>query len=158
MASGDEQQRRRRRLLGESNDPNPAAVQGQDAGISSHRFNEGSQHPLSTATTAQQQDITSTIHYLTDMLRPQRVKQQKQLPKLCMIHQLYSLVADHTAVDRALVRRRLQPRWRCKVEWFVDATKILNFFFKNFRHIRSKLDRFASSTLVVQDPMSLPSC
>ncbi|KAG0361476.1 hypothetical protein BG005_008208 [Podila minutissima] len=39
------------------------------------------------------------------MLRPQRVKQQKQLPKLCMIHQLYSLVADHTAVDRALAHQ-----------------------------------------------------
>ncbi|KAG0342926.1 hypothetical protein BG000_011500 [Podila horticola] len=105
MAPEDEQQRRRRRLLDESNDPNPAAVQGQDAGLSSHRLNEGAQHPLSTAITAQQQDITSTIHYLTDMLRPQRVKQQKQFPKVCMIHQLYSLVTDHTAVDRSLAHQ-----------------------------------------------------
>ncbi|KAG0034736.1 hypothetical protein BGZ81_003434 [Podila clonocystis] len=104
MASGDEQQKRRRRLLGESNDLNSTAIQGQDAGIMSHGFNEGAQHP-STSTTAQQQDITSTIHYLTDMLRPQRVKQQKQLPKVCMIHQLYSLIADHTAVDRSLAHQ-----------------------------------------------------
>ncbi|KAG0089803.1 hypothetical protein BGZ93_003395 [Podila epicladia] len=104
MASGDEQQRRRHRLLSESNDPNPAA-QGQDVGISSHRLSVGPQHPLSTAITAQQQDITSTIRYMTDILRPQRVKQQKHLPKVCMIHQLYSLVADHTAVDRALAHQ-----------------------------------------------------
>ncbi|KAG0041052.1 hypothetical protein BGZ82_000031 [Podila clonocystis] len=104
MASGDEQQKRRRRLLDESNDLNSTAVQGQDAGTLSHRFNEGTQH-LSTTTTAQQQDIMSTILYLTDMLRPQRVKQQKQLPKVCMIHQLYSLVADHTTVDRSLAHQ-----------------------------------------------------
>lgn len=106
MASGDEQQRRRRRLLDESNDPSPAAVQGQDAGTPNHHIDSGAQHPLSTTTA--QQDITSTIHYLTDMLRPQRVKQQKQFPKACMIHQLYSLITDHTAVDRSLVIYHLQ--------------------------------------------------
>ncbi|KFH70756.1 hypothetical protein MVEG_03604 [Podila verticillata NRRL 6337] len=100
MASGDEQQRRRRRLLDESNDPNPAAGQGQHAGTPNHHIGGGAQHPISTTTA--QQDITSTVHYLTDMLRPQRVKQQKQFPKACMIHQLYSLVTDHTAVDRSL--------------------------------------------------------
>ncbi|KAI1319997.1 Serine/threonine-protein kinase 19 [Mortierella claussenii] len=49
-------------------------------------------------------DTLSAVYYLLDMLRPSRIKQQKVFPRVCMIHQLYSIIKDHTAVDRALAQ------------------------------------------------------
>ncbi|KAI8595432.1 hypothetical protein EDD21DRAFT_359044 [Dissophora ornata] len=47
-------------------------------------------------------DTLGAIHYLLSLLRPQQVRQQKSFPRVCMVHQLYSIIHDNTAVDRAL--------------------------------------------------------
>ncbi|KAF9908901.1 hypothetical protein EC991_009307 [Linnemannia zychae] len=49
-------------------------------------------------------DTLSAIHYLLNLLKPERVRQQKQFPRVCMIHQIYSLLSDHTTVDRTLAQ------------------------------------------------------
>lgn len=48
-----------------------------------------------------------TINYLLNLLNPGRVRQQKQFPRVCMIHQIYSILTDHTTVDRTLVSNSL---------------------------------------------------
>ncbi|KAF9188300.1 hypothetical protein BGZ50_001415 [Haplosporangium sp. Z 11] len=47
-------------------------------------------------------DTLAAIHYLVDLLHPRHVKQQKVFPRVCMVHQIYSIVKDHTTVDRTL--------------------------------------------------------
>ncbi|KAG0316152.1 hypothetical protein BGZ99_007027 [Dissophora globulifera] len=49
-------------------------------------------------------DALGAIQFLLDILRPQLVRQQKVFPRLCMVHQLYSIVKDNTAVDRTLAQ------------------------------------------------------
>ncbi|KAF9428526.1 Serine/threonine-protein kinase 19 [Podila epigama] len=63
--------------------------------------------PLPATTQLQLQlpvDTESAILYLHDILRPHRTKQQKIFPKVCLVHQLYSLIPDHTTVDRSLAQ------------------------------------------------------
>ncbi|KAG0239493.1 Serine/threonine-protein kinase 19 [Mortierella sp. GBA43] len=70
----------------------------------------GSFHPRPASTAKTQtssdndypKDTLSAIHYLMDLLQPQKVKQQKVFPRVCMVHQLYSIIKDNTAVDRTL--------------------------------------------------------
>ncbi|CAO3570572.1 unnamed protein product [Mortierella alpina] len=49
-------------------------------------------------------DTLSALHYLLNLLQPSRVKQHKVFPRVCMIHQIYSIVKDHTTVDRTLAQ------------------------------------------------------
>ncbi|KAF9913744.1 hypothetical protein BX616_009674 [Lobosporangium transversale] len=49
-------------------------------------------------------DTLSAIHYLLDLLHPSKVKQQKVFPRVCLIHQIYSIIDDHTTVDRTLAQ------------------------------------------------------
>ncbi|KAF9562332.1 hypothetical protein EC968_005253 [Mortierella alpina] len=49
-------------------------------------------------------DTLSAIHYLLGLLQPSRVKQLKVFPRVCMIHQIYSIIKDHTTVDRTLAQ------------------------------------------------------
>ncbi|KAG0018868.1 hypothetical protein BGZ80_006626 [Entomortierella chlamydospora] len=49
-------------------------------------------------------DTLGAIQYLLDLLHPSKVKQQKVFPRACMVHQIYSIIQDHTTVDRALAQ------------------------------------------------------
>ncbi|KAF9437931.1 hypothetical protein BGZ76_010474 [Entomortierella beljakovae] len=49
-------------------------------------------------------DTLGAIHYLLDLLHPLKIKQQKVFPRVCMIHQIYSIITDHTTVDRTLAQ------------------------------------------------------
>ncbi|KAF9157042.1 Serine/threonine-protein kinase 19 [Linnemannia schmuckeri] len=49
-------------------------------------------------------DTFGTINYLLNLLKPEKVRQQKQFPRVCMIHQIYSILTDHTTVDRTLAQ------------------------------------------------------
>ncbi|KAG9325202.1 hypothetical protein KVV02_002056 [Mortierella alpina] len=49
-------------------------------------------------------DTLSAIYYLLNLLQPSRVKQLKVFPRVCMIHQIYSITKDHTTVDRTLAQ------------------------------------------------------
>ncbi|KAG0351705.1 Serine/threonine-protein kinase 19, partial [Gamsiella multidivaricata] len=49
-------------------------------------------------------DTYGAIYYLLALLRPHKIRQQKAFPRVCMIHQLYSIIKDHTTVDRALAQ------------------------------------------------------
>ncbi|KAF9965792.1 hypothetical protein BGZ70_004100 [Mortierella alpina] len=50
------------------------------------------------------QDTLSALYYLLNLLQPSRVKQHKVFPRVCMIHQIYSIIKDHTTVDRTLAQ------------------------------------------------------
>ncbi|KAG0263027.1 hypothetical protein BG011_009424 [Mortierella polycephala] len=47
-------------------------------------------------------DTLAAVHYLVGLLHPRHVKQQKVFPRVCLVHQIYSIVKDHTTVDRTL--------------------------------------------------------
>ncbi|KAF9170492.1 hypothetical protein BGX21_008843 [Mortierella sp. AD011] len=49
-------------------------------------------------------DTLGAIQYLLDLLHPSKVRQQKVFPRACMVHQIYSIIQDHTTVDRALAQ------------------------------------------------------
>ncbi|KAG0054581.1 hypothetical protein BGZ83_010878 [Gryganskiella cystojenkinii] len=49
-------------------------------------------------------DTSGAIDYLLDLLQPTRVRQQKVFPRVCMVHQIYSLLHDHTTVDRTVAQ------------------------------------------------------
>ncbi|KAF9295598.1 Serine/threonine-protein kinase 19 [Linnemannia elongata] len=49
-------------------------------------------------------DTLGTINYLLSLLKPEKVRQQKLFPRVCMIHQIYSILTDHTTVDRTLAQ------------------------------------------------------
>ncbi|KAG0224770.1 Serine/threonine-protein kinase 19 [Actinomortierella wolfii] len=47
-------------------------------------------------------DTHAAIEYLLAQLDPRKVKDGKVFPKVCMVHQIYGIVKDHTTVDRTL--------------------------------------------------------
>ncbi|KAF9924620.1 Serine/threonine-protein kinase 19 [Linnemannia zychae] len=47
-------------------------------------------------------DTLGAIQYLLNLLRPEKIRQQKHIPRVCMIHQIYSLLDDYTTVDRTI--------------------------------------------------------
>ncbi|KAF9973143.1 Serine/threonine-protein kinase 19 [Actinomortierella ambigua] len=47
-------------------------------------------------------DTQAAMEYLLSQLDPRRVKDHKVFPRVCMIHQIYGIVKDHTTVDRTL--------------------------------------------------------
>ncbi|GJJ71174.1 serine/threonine kinase 19 [Entomortierella parvispora] len=49
-------------------------------------------------------DTSGAIDYLLELTRPHHVRQQKPFPRVCMVHQIYSLLKDHTTVDRTLAQ------------------------------------------------------
>ncbi|KAF9359933.1 hypothetical protein BGX26_010978 [Mortierella sp. AD094] len=49
-------------------------------------------------------DTLGAIQYLLNLLHPSKVKQQKVFPRACMVHQIYSIIQDHTTVDRTLAQ------------------------------------------------------
>ncbi|KAK3841437.1 MAG: serine-threonine protein kinase 19 [Linnemannia gamsii] len=49
-------------------------------------------------------DTLAAIQYLLNLLKPENIRQQKQFPRVCMIHQIYSILSDHTTVDRTLAQ------------------------------------------------------
>ncbi|KAF9954312.1 hypothetical protein BGZ72_004702 [Mortierella alpina] len=80
-------QLQRRQLLSKST---PTALQGDV--------------PSTTSPSDPPKDTLSAIHYLLNLLQPSRVKQLKVFPRVCMIHQIYSIIKDHTTVDRTLAQ------------------------------------------------------
>ncbi|KAF9586148.1 hypothetical protein BGW38_009233 [Lunasporangiospora selenospora] len=49
-------------------------------------------------------ETLTAIYHLLKLTRPHHVRQQKVFTKVCMVHQLYSLVQDHTSIDRTLAQ------------------------------------------------------
>ncbi|KAG0265432.1 Serine/threonine-protein kinase 19 [Actinomortierella ambigua] len=47
-------------------------------------------------------DTQAAMEYLLAQLHPRRIKDRKIFPKVCMVHQIYGIVKDHTTVDRTV--------------------------------------------------------
>ncbi|KAF8941969.1 Serine/threonine-protein kinase 19 [Haplosporangium gracile] len=60
--------------------------------------------PAGTNAVSYPVDTFGTINYLLNLLKPEKVRQQKRFPRVCMIHQIYSILTDHTTVDRTLAQ------------------------------------------------------
>ncbi|KAF9940347.1 hypothetical protein BGZ65_007238 [Modicella reniformis] len=74
------------------------------AASSSSSSSSSSQPTSSSSNNNYPKDTLGAIHYILDQLQPQRVRQHKVFPRVCMVHQLYSLIQDNTDVDRTLAQ------------------------------------------------------